>query len=421
MVCQWPPDSPHHRADQSNSQSPTSSTTAESSHAAAALQLPAPLPQLAELCKAASVKRALQKTPKIKPEDVPSMLIAFENVVLCTPDPSNGVSIMCMPLAVSHPPLLHALLGCAGLPASDHDPSLQPSLLVHYNLAVTGLLAKLQRDGPRSEEWMQATILLLHIFEEHQTSDNVLATRQSHIRGAHLLFRDTVLHRPPTTLHQINLLSAYIYRTSVNCLCDASYGLPYDHLDTALAVLTHASSHLGEPLEVCPWTGLLGFPLCDYMYKLSWMINAYTDPSHPSAQAFHSTVPPTEALVMWHWTPGAPVPDAVQTLRHAHVYATRFLAALWTRSEHGDVVLRGIEAMEDMLSRPGDPMIAWPLTVLGCGCDVGIRQRYMTLVENVRHVLGPGTTSRMMMMLNRAWSDGPRILLDQSVMQAMFF
>ena len=72
---------------------------------------------------------------------------------------------MVMPVALTNRTLMHALLACSGTPYAHRDTELRPSYLTHYNKAVTGLLNTLQRHGPRSEEWIQSTILLLHIFE----------------------------------------------------------------------------------------------------------------------------------------------------------------------------------------------------------------------------------------------------------------
>lgn len=98
------------------------------------------------------------------------MLQAFEHAVLDPHQSDQSISVLSMQLALTHPPLLHSWLACAGLPHAYKDPALRPAFLTHYNEAVKGLAVKLRPDRFAPEEWMQSTILNLHIFEVSKSS-----------------------------------------------------------------------------------------------------------------------------------------------------------------------------------------------------------------------------------------------------------
>lgn len=270
-------------------------------------------------------------------------------------------------------------------------------------------------------------------MQEYQGIDDVFESRQSHIRGAHLLFRETILYQPPTTPHGINLLSAYTYRTCVNALFDPDCGLSFDHVTTALQTLTRAGSHLGEADEVCPWVGFLGFPMCDLIYKLSWMINACPDPSVAMARRFieEGSLQQMDDMLTWQWS-GKPLTSTkILKTRKIHVAAIKVLTAIWmnnSTTEVLDLSMDGINVLQENLAKvQADELDAWPITILSCGCPPDYRPQLRKYVDSIRQWISPGAISRMTDFFEKAWtmpyvaSGGASALLNKNATKLMFF
>lgn len=114
------------------------------------------------------------------------MLQAFEDAVLDQERSGQNIAVMSLQLGLPDPPLLHAWIACAGLPHAYRDPTVRSRFLVHYDEAVRGLAETLRADDFKSEEWMQATILSLHIFEASHASSNLHYSHTDQTRSINL-------------------------------------------------------------------------------------------------------------------------------------------------------------------------------------------------------------------------------------------
>lgn len=264
-------------------------------------------------------------------------------------------------------------------------------------------------------------------------TDDVFETRQSHIPGAHLVFRDSIRNDPPETYHRLNMMAGYILRTAVNGLCDDNVDLPFDHIDVACEVMTKIGAPMGDPTEICPWSGFIGFPITDLIYKISWMVTKYPDCDTDDARRFlleHSNLD-REVWVSWNWHPGGPVQLQMRQMRLAHLIACELLLLIWSSTSSADIAAcagEGVDLIEKML-REYVPhvLLPWPMAILGCGCPRDRRASYGALIDSIRQEMIPATGARIMTLLNRAWSKdyelgkGMNPLLDRKFMRRIFF
>ncbi|KAG8624365.1 hypothetical protein KVT40_007432 [Elsinoe batatas] len=393
-----------------------------------------PHPSLNALCHDPVVIHALRLTPSLSHENVASMIQAFEDACLDPEKSGQSISVMSMQLALQHPPLLHAWLACAGLPYAYRDPQLRPLFLTHYTAAVKGLADTLPRDGFHPEEWMQATILTLHIFEEHQATDHVSITRQSHIRGAHLIFRDSLSLTEQASRHQTLLLEAYICRTSVNCLCDGNVGLPYDHLEAPLKVLLwSARQHDSRLTTACPWAGPSGPKLTDLCFKLSWLLQQYPLSGEDLVRhdLLKKHLSELDSLVLEDWDIDSQLSHSTLQIRWIYYLACDLLSAVLSNVPTIDMIStcdRGIRILEDLNDNSNPTLqMMWPLAILGTGCSKEARLKCSAVLEDIRFKFSPGTAGRVKSFHNKVWSrdsstrNGPYLLLDKDMIGDLFF
>ncbi|TKX20238.1 hypothetical protein C1H76_7571 [Elsinoe australis] len=332
------------------------------------------------------------------------MLQAFEDAVLDQERSGQNIAVMSLQLGLPDPPLLHAWIACAGLPHAYRDPTVRSRFLVHYDEA------------------------------EHQSTDDIFKARQSHIRGAHLIFHDSLSNQVPSSRHQVLLLEAYIFRTAVNALCDADIGLPYHHLESPLKVLTWAAKQSGRSMvDSCPWIGCIGTKLCDLVFKLSWLINCcpLSPADRVKEQELTRMLANSDELINEEWLDDAQIPHAVQQTRSLYLLACRLLTVLLCPSlplEIASISTRGISIMSDIMAEGvPKPLMLWPLAILGSGSPRTLREKCSTMIGTIINTFTPGTAGRVQRLFEQTWSadnelgQGARLLLDHNVTSQVFF
>ena len=102
----------------------------------------------------------------LSPRMMLSISLAFQNRVLCLEDnPQNSIIMQSLPLALEHPPLLHAWIACSVIALSRSMPFWHEKAIQHYDSAVAGLSQALQVPKRSSDKWKRETVILLHLFE----------------------------------------------------------------------------------------------------------------------------------------------------------------------------------------------------------------------------------------------------------------
>ena len=102
----------------------------------------------------------------LSPRMMLNISLAFQNRVLCLEnDPRNSIIMQSLPLALEHPPLLHAWIACSVIALSRSMPFWHEKAIQHYDSAVAGLSQALQVTKHSNDKWKRETVILLHLFE----------------------------------------------------------------------------------------------------------------------------------------------------------------------------------------------------------------------------------------------------------------
>lgn len=90
----------------------------------------------------------------------------FQRRILCLDiDFKDSIIMDSLPLALDHPPLLHAWVACSVIALSRSMPYWYEKAIKHYDSAVSGLSRALQAQSETGDKWKRETVILLHLFE----------------------------------------------------------------------------------------------------------------------------------------------------------------------------------------------------------------------------------------------------------------
>ena len=283
--------------------------------------------------------------------------------------------------------IIHAWLAssiAALYPDTEHR---RRQALLHHGHALKALRVAMQSEGGvYIAEWIRATILMLHVFEAIGSVYNHVQLSTAHLNAAHMVFRQSLRHGLPTSVHDMLLLEAYVFRVVSNCLFQQD-NLPFDYMDTLTTALSKTVANLN--LEVndrtCPWIGPVGIDLCIKVYKLSWLVRrlpltgqdaieavaiARSLPTHrPFASCLHGIVTSDEhdsrywsnartKQSFWH---------ACSFLAELVLFHSNTMKAVSSCNEHFDKGIRILDKASEE-DRVADCLL-WPLAVLGIAVD----------------------------------------------------
>lgn len=260
-------------------------------------------------------------------------------------------------------------------------------------------------------------------------NDEDASMRIAHLNGAHNLVRVSMMNRAPSSMHELLLLEAYVYRTITNRLFQPFNSLPYDHIER----LYEAMCAPGSPRQdmfiswrKCPWVGMSA-PLFDMIFKLSWLRDRVPLQSNDLIEAI------SLANKIENWKPPVESPEDLFDVNagtadlfmmknllaaKAYWYAGLLLShkilhpangpydpTLLALSRQGYKVLQQLAMMQSATA-----LILWAVAMLGVGAVTSEEQAdFVKIIYACAPRSGPGSIKRTTELLQRAWVHDPTL------------
>lgn len=281
------------------------------------------------------------------------------------------------------------------------------------------------------------------------SSDEDATMRSAHLSGAHNLVRASMMDRPPSSTHELLLLEAYSYRTSVSRLFQPFPSLPYDHIERLYQAMCSPGSPRQDMVtswRKCPWAGMSA-PLFDMAFKLSWLRDRLPLHGNDLVQAV------SLANRIADWRPPVSAPEDLFDVDAgtADIFMMKNLLAakaFWyacllisykllnpatgpfdpqplALSRQGYKVLQQLVRMQS-----GSALVLWPITVLGTAAVTQEEQSaFLNVIGACAAKAGPGSIQRVTQFLHWAWAPdaslgagflGTDIFLRADLLRQMF-
>ncbi|CAK4031727.1 Hypothetical predicted protein [Lecanosticta acicola] len=304
------------------------------------------------------------------------MSFDFQGLAMC--DHANydqPFLVLCFPIAKAKPALLHAWIACSVSMLADKSPYWRQKAIIHHKYSLKYLREDIQDVCDGSEEWLKATILMLHLFEAHGPSESRSAFSTLHLNAAHQVFRRTLSMRLPASIHELMLLEAYTLRVATNCLFEPTSDLPLDYVLRLTRAYQSASSAFGLTIawRTTPWVFPIGFELIDHVYRLSWLARRLPLNKRQILEAFSISrvvaSPPTDTWAVSY----SDAPWYISVVGNLFKYACSCLVSIILASSNqvapnvDKSIIEGLAALEKLTEQRGvHPGLPWALAILGC-------------------------------------------------------
>lgn len=187
-------------------------------------------------------------------------------------DDYYSILVPVLPTLSESPSYMHAWLALGAILLTQRVPDghwAQIALQCHTK-AIRGLCRHIcSSDIP--DEWAACTVVLLHIFERYGGAQQIPS--DAHVKSIRTVFLRRFNHFPPTTTHQLLLLSSLIYRVAViNIFRPLSIDEPkeYHCLDGPVNIWTSSQASSGL-WQHSLWIGLTP-QVFNLVFKLSTLV-----------------------------------------------------------------------------------------------------------------------------------------------------
>ncbi|THX58483.1 hypothetical protein D6D08_09058 [Aureobasidium pullulans] len=384
-------------------------------------------------------------SPDLSPQMFLNISTTFQRRILCLDiDFKDSIIMDSLPLALDHPPLLHAWVACSVIALSRSMPYWYEKAIKHYDSAVSGLSRALQAQNETGDKWKRETVILLHLFEGFQSRSDESALGKAHLRGAHELFNPRVKDKSPMSYHEALVLEGYIMHTTNNYLFQPDSQLPLDHITKAAETLVSALEQLGLSCNWrhSPWIGFGGPELADLVFRASWLAHK-TSLNTDDRQQVENIITRLSS-----WTAPACFEESLTThldlppkrlvlLAKAYWCACSYLITHLSHHDGNPVVSDDTafvtETLEllDQLTEYEQTINnhLWPLIVVGTAAtSLKSQEHIRSLLPQFNQALGPGSVKRAERFLEVAWRVdhngemyGRKIFKDRDALYQMFF
>ncbi|KAH6670503.1 fungal-specific transcription factor domain-containing protein [Halenospora varia] len=342
-----------------------------------------------------------------------SLIERFEPLTISTyTSPSLSILAQGLPLAVEYPVVKSAFVACGlavlfrvSFSQDDYELSVK-----YYNKAVNTVASQLMSIPTEPN---LSTVLLLHIFEEILCDTNF--PEYIHMSGARSLVT-TFSQAPPSTVHQLLLLEAYIYHVVISSIFNGitSDPLPDDHISELLQILADSSQRMcigpiwktsaiiGSAHEVFEYAFRISrlrrrLPLQGPdLEEASRLMDLLYLSKPDSLCTSHQSCPPAEMTLT----------TSLYTLACILILSKLLVPTLSSSSPlPRTIISRALtiytQLPEAELTRP---MLMWPSIILGCAA-VGPEERkvFCTPFEESMRQKGLGSAVQSYRLLRRAW------------------
>ncbi|TIA24144.1 hypothetical protein D6C81_02637 [Aureobasidium pullulans] len=356
-------------------------------------------------------------SPDLSPQMFLNISTTFQRRILCLDiDFKDSIIMDSLPLALDHPPLLHAWVACSVIALSRSMPYWYQKAIEHYDSAVSGLSRALQAQNETCDKWKRETVILPHLFEGFQSRSDESVLGKAHLRGAHELFNLRVKDRSPMSYHE-----ALAAETLVSALGQLGLSCNWRH---------------------SPWIGFGGPELADLVFRASWLAHK-TSLNTDDRQQVENIITRLSS-----WTAPACFEESLTThlvlppkrlvlLAKAYWCACSYLITHLSHHDGNPVVSDDTafvtETLEllDQLTEYEQTINnhLWPLIVVGTAAtSLESQEHIRSLLPQFNQALGPGSVKRAERFLEVAWRVdhngemyGRKIFKDRDALYQMFF
>ncbi|KAH8674566.1 fungal-specific transcription factor domain-containing protein [Tricladium varicosporioides] len=345
-----------------------------------------------------------------------SLIERFEPLTISTyTNPELSILAQGLPLAVEYPVVKSAFVACGlavlfrvSFSQDDYELSMR-----YYNKAVNTVVSQLLSIPAEPN---LSTVLLLHIFEEILCDTNL--PEWVHMTGARSLVT-SFSRTPPSTVHQLLLLEAYIYHVVISSIFNdtTSDSLPDDYISELLQILSNSSQCICAG-PIWKTSAIIGsaHEVFDYVFRISQLRRRLPLQGPDLEEAsrlmdiLHISKLPVLGSLNSHLQLGPPAEMILTT----HLYT---LACVLILSKLLDLTLSSFSPLSrNIISRAltiyaqlpeaelPRPILMWPSIILGCAAvSQEERKIFCKPFEESIKQKGLGSAVQSYTFLKRAW------------------